>query len=177
MITTTEYTRTIDDLGRIAIPKEFRRELRIREGDELKISHSDGKLIIEKFSPFDVIKHQIKDLLDAATKTYGRCFIVTDRSKVILTTERTQALQDENLHEDLVNLIHQSDYSASILEFTTDGDLYIDESKRQKTNLAFPIRCNGRIFGVLAAVGVSNSEQDYYATKTILRFIEVQLDA
>lgn len=48
----TGIVRRIDDLGRIVVPKEIRRVLRIREGDPLEIfTGKDGEVIIKKYSP------------------------------------------------------------------------------------------------------------------------------
>ena len=48
----TGIVRRIDDLGRIVIPKEIRRTLRIREGDPLEIfTDREGKVILKKYSP------------------------------------------------------------------------------------------------------------------------------
>ena len=46
-------TRRIDELGRIVIPKELRRTLRIKEGDELEILPQGDSLVLRKYSPFD----------------------------------------------------------------------------------------------------------------------------
>ena len=46
----TGIVRRIDDLGRIVIPKEIRRTMRIREGDPLEIyTESNGTVIFKKF--------------------------------------------------------------------------------------------------------------------------------
>ena len=52
----TGIVRRIDDLGRIVIPKEIRRTMRIREGDPLEIYTSpDGEVIFKKYSPIGEI--------------------------------------------------------------------------------------------------------------------------
>ena len=61
----TGIIRRIDDLGRIVIPKELRRELRITEGDPLEIGIEDGKLVLEKYAPAGGYAHDITTLIDA----------------------------------------------------------------------------------------------------------------
>ena len=52
----TGIVRRIDELGRVVIPKEIRRTLRIREGDPLEIfTASDGEVIFKKYSPMGEI--------------------------------------------------------------------------------------------------------------------------
>ena len=47
----TGIIRKIDDLGRVVIPKEIRRTLRIREGDPLEIyTDREGEVILKKYS-------------------------------------------------------------------------------------------------------------------------------
>ena len=50
---TTGIVRRIDDLGRVVIPKEIRRQLRIKEGDSLEIFLEGNKVCFEKYSPID----------------------------------------------------------------------------------------------------------------------------
>lgn len=50
---TTGIVRRIDDLGRVVIPKEIRRQLRIKEGDPLEIFLEGNKVCFEKYSPID----------------------------------------------------------------------------------------------------------------------------
>ena len=52
-MTATGIVRRIDDLGRIVIPKEIRRTMRIREGDVMEISLEDNRICLEKYSPSD----------------------------------------------------------------------------------------------------------------------------
>lgn len=173
MITTTSYTRTIDDFGRISIPKELRRQLCIREGNELKISIWEDKLVIEKFSPIEILKNQLQDLVNAAANAYGRNFVITDQSKVIVTSEKTQSLLDARISQSLV------DTMVCFHDFLADSSneyIYIDESGTTKTDTALIIRNSGRIYGVVAAIGVSNNDYDYYATKMIRQFVENQLN-
>ena len=51
------FTRRIDDLGRIVIPKELRRTLRIKEGDELEILPDGDKLVLKRYSPFQDMQY------------------------------------------------------------------------------------------------------------------------
>jgi AbrB family looped-hinge helix DNA binding protein len=47
----TGIVRRIDDLGRVVIPKEIRRQMRIREGDPLEIFTENGYVCFRKYSP------------------------------------------------------------------------------------------------------------------------------
>lgn len=58
----TGIIRRIDDLGRVVIPKEIRRELKIREGDPLELFTEGGSVIFKKYSPIPEYKESIVDL-------------------------------------------------------------------------------------------------------------------
>ena len=57
--------RRIDELGRIVVPKEMRRTLRIREGDSLEISSNDNSIILRKYSLVESVDNFITQYVDA----------------------------------------------------------------------------------------------------------------
>jgi len=80
----TGVVRRIDDLGRIVIPKEIRRSLRIREGDSLEI-YTDGSdsIILKKYSHVENINNFIIQYVDAVYSSSKKEIIVTDNERVI----------------------------------------------------------------------------------------------
>ena len=64
-MTPTGIIRRIDDLGRIVIPKDFRRKLGIREGDPFELYYCKNGVAIVKYNPEDSIQHSLEDLRDA----------------------------------------------------------------------------------------------------------------
>ena len=80
----TGVVRRIDDLGRIVIPKEIRRSLRIREGDSLEI-YSEGSegITLRKYSQVESIESFINQYVEAIYSTTKKEIIVTDTEKVI----------------------------------------------------------------------------------------------
>lgn len=80
----TGIVRRIDDLGRVVIPKEIRRTMRIREGDPLEIyTDNDGEVIFKKYSPIGELSAFATQYADVLGKTTGLAVIVTDRDHVI----------------------------------------------------------------------------------------------
>ena len=80
----TGIVRRIDDLGRVVIPKEIRRTLRIREGDPLEIyTDREGEVILKKYSMIGDIGQFAKQYADALSQTTGYLVMVTDRDMVI----------------------------------------------------------------------------------------------
>lgn len=80
----TGIVRRIDDLGRVVIPKEIRRTMRIREGDPLEIyTDRDGEVIFKKYSPIGELSTFAVEYADAVSRTGGFPVLVTDRDAVI----------------------------------------------------------------------------------------------
>lgn len=80
----TGIVRRIDDLGRVVIPKEIRRTLRIREGDPLEIfTSNDGEVIFKKYSPIGELSAFAGQYAEILHKTSSRPVIVCDRDHVV----------------------------------------------------------------------------------------------
>ena len=80
----TGIVRRIDDLGRIVIPKEIRRTMRIREGDPLEIyTDREGEVIFKKYSPIGEMNEFAAKYADALHKTCDLSVAITDRDSII----------------------------------------------------------------------------------------------
>ncbi len=80
----TGIVRRIDDLGRVVVPKEIRRTLRIREGDPLEIfTDREGEIILKKYSPIGELGVFAKQFADSMAQTTGHIVIISDRDQFI----------------------------------------------------------------------------------------------
>lgn len=80
----TGIVRRIDDLGRVVVPKEIRRTLRIREGDPLEIfTDHDGDIILKKYSPIGELGVFAGQYAESLAQTTGNLVCVTDRDHII----------------------------------------------------------------------------------------------
>ena len=79
----TGVVRRIDELGRIVVPKEMRRVLRIREGDSLEISADTDAITLKKYSLVESIDNFITQYVDAVHASSKKEIIVTDMEKVL----------------------------------------------------------------------------------------------
>lgn len=84
MMKATGIVRRIDDLGRVVIPKEIRRTLRIREGDPLEIFvDREGEVILKKYSPINELGDFAKEYGEALFDSLGSPVLICDRDAVI----------------------------------------------------------------------------------------------
>lgn len=95
-MSSTGIVRRIDELGRIVIPKEVRKRLRMDSGDLVDISVDSENVILSKFHPLDQEQQMISTLCDSLKAIYQVDIIVTNLHKVIYTT-----LEDEIVEETL----------------------------------------------------------------------------
>lgn len=80
----TGIVRRIDDLGRVVIPKEIRRTLRIREGDPLEIFvDREGEVILKKYSPIGELGEFAKEYADSLYEATGHIALIADRDAII----------------------------------------------------------------------------------------------
>lgn len=102
----TGIVRRIDDLGRVVIPKEIRRTLRIREGDPLEIFvDRDGEVILKKYSPIGELGDFAKEYADSLYETIGHVALIADRDAIIAVAGGPKK---EYLNKTLGSLIERS---------------------------------------------------------------------
>ncbi len=105
----TGIIRRVDDLGRIVIPKEIRRTLRIREGDPLEIyTEKDGGVIFRKYSPMGDLQDLAAQMCESISASTGRIAAVSDRDAIIaLHGAPRRELMDKPNSEALGRLMDQ----------------------------------------------------------------------
>src|SRR6476620_8740730 len=87
----TGIVRRIDDLGRVVIPKEVRKKLKIREGDPLEIfTEKDGEVILKKYSPMGELNEFSQEYAETLGETLGHGVVVTDLDSIIAVSKLTK---------------------------------------------------------------------------------------
>lgn len=80
----TGIVRRIDDLGRVVIPKEIRRTLRIREGDPLEIfTDREGEIVLKKYSPIGELSQFATQYAEAMAQSTGHIVCIADKDTLI----------------------------------------------------------------------------------------------
>ena len=144
----TGIVRRIDDLGRVVIPKEIRRTMRIREGDPLEIfTASDGEVIFKKYSPIGELSEFAGQYTDVLYRATNLPVVITDRDHVIAVSGFPKRdFMDKHISIELEDLMeNRENYVAS----PETKALYPLADKEKEAGLAFPIIGSGDVAGAV----------------------------
>ena len=148
----TGIVRRIDDLGRVVIPKEIRRTMRIREGDPLEIyTDREGEVIFKKYSPIGELASFAAQYADTLHKVCSLSVVICDRDAVIACSGvPKKEYNDKALSKALEELVEKRglycrrEDGEAIPVLADGGSFYV--------NCAMPIICAGDIVGCVASV-------------------------
>lgn len=147
----TGIVRRIDDLGRVVIPKEIRRTLRIREGDPLEIFvDREGEVILKKYSPIGELGDFAKEYADSLFEATGHIACIGDRDVIIAVAG---ASKKEYLNKPLGPAAEQAMEERRTI-FTSGETLVFkdtegDEKSRVTSQVIAPIIAEGDPIGVV----------------------------
>ena len=145
----TGIVRRIDDLGRIVIPKEIRRTLRIREGDALEIfTDREGEIILKKYSPLGEMGNFADQYAESLAQTLGYLVCITDTDQVIAAAgPGKKEFQEQLITRQLAEVIaRREQFLASSMErkFTV---IVSGQNAELKWQVVSPIICAGDAIG------------------------------
>lgn len=105
----TGIVRRIDDLGRVVIPKEIRRTLRIREGDPLEIfTDREGGVILKKYSPIGELSEFSKGYAESLQQVIGNVVIICDKDSIVsVSGAPKKEYIDKKISEELEKIIEE----------------------------------------------------------------------
>ena len=103
----TGIVRRIDDLGRVVIPKEIRRTLRIRESDPLEIfTDREGEIILKKYSPIGELGNFAKEYAESLAQVAGCMVCICDHDQVIAAAgSGSKEYLGKRIHSELEDVI------------------------------------------------------------------------
>lgn len=154
----TGVTRKIDELGRIVIPKEIRRNLGIRDGESLEIFTDADAIILKKHSEMGKYEDIGQKLCELISSIYKTDIILTDREKVIATSFKVN-LNNKKIEQRLINLIDNREFYASKEEVKLNFET--EEIKGYLTIM--PIIASSDSLGLVIIVNQENENQENLA--------------
>ena len=182
----TGIVRRIDDLGRVVIPKEIRRTMRIREGDPLEIyTDREGEVIFKKYSPIGELANFAGQYAETLHKTCGLSVAICDRDSIIACAGiPKKEYADRALSDALERIID----GRSLYVWNQDNERWpiSDSSSGHYIRCAMPIVSEGDLVGCVISAGENNDLPDAHTVvgdveskliQTAASFLGRQLDS
>lgn len=183
----TGIVRRIDDLGRVVIPKEIRRTLRIREGDPLEIFvDREGEVILKKYSPIAELGDFAKEYAESLNETIGHISMIADRDVIIAVAGGNKR---EFLSKPVGKLLEKSleDRQTIVmnsLEDAVDENVHVIQSDDReytiRSQVIAPIITQGDPIGAVVIVskenGVKLGDMEVKLAETAAGFLAKQME-
>ena len=178
----TGIVRRIDDLGRVVIPKEIRRTMRIREGDPLEIyTDREGEVIFKKYSPVGELSSFASQYAETLNKTCNMAVVITDRDAVIACAGvPKREYNDRKLSKEFEEIMENRTFYNAETSNGADGVNVID-GNGATIRCAMPIIAEGDVAGAVASLSGAETAGDKSVEekliKTAAMFLGKQLEA
>ncbi|MGM1050372.1 transcriptional regulator, AbrB family [Paenibacillus uliginis N3/975] len=176
----TGIVRRIDDLGRVVIPKEIRRTLRIREGDPLEIFvDRDGEVILKKYSPIGELGDFAKEYAESLYEGTGHITIISDRDTFIAVAGGSKK---EYLDKQIGNLLENCMENRKTVLETNKGTYEISKDTPEEFScfVAAPIVTGGDPIGSVLLLNkdesVTMGQMEVKMAETAAAFLGKQME-
>ena len=178
----TGIVRRIDDLGRVVIPKEIRRTLRIREGDPLEIfTDREGGVILKKYSPIGELSDFSKEYAESLNQTLGHIVIIADKDGIIsVSGSSKKEYVDKRISSELEKIIE--DRKTFSLGNTSNQAVALfedEDTSKYSAQVIAPIIAEGDAIGaviVAAKDGATFNELQIKLAETAAAFLGKQME-
>ena len=156
----TGIVRRIDDLGRVVIPKEIRRTLRIRESDPLEIfTNNEGAIILKKYSPIGELGSFAKQYAESLSQVSGHVALIADRDQFIAAAgSNSKQILGKNVSKELEEKMNSRETVCASRGEKSYIGVMDNEVEEYQHEVIIPIITQGDIIG--AVVLLSTNEGD-----------------
>ena len=167
----TYITRRIDELGRLVIPKEIRKNLKIKDNDELEINVVDNKIVLYKYESVNK-DNVISILIDIIKKKLNKNVLFTSRDSIIdYSLISKEIICDTLLSDQIMNIIEKRKM------YINNGVIFINNMEINCSYLINPIIINGDIYGSIIIYGNSEiTSKDEKIIDFVNNFLENYLE-
>ena len=176
----TGIVRRIDDLGRVVIPKEIRRTMRIREGDALEIfTDREGEIILKKYSPIGELGNFAKEYAEALAQTAGHITCIVDKDQIIAVSGGPKKeFMEKHISAEMEKCINER---STVVADKSEGKyvpILDDETETYKYQLINPIICEGDVLGAVVFLSKDKKmgEVENKLAQTAAGFLGKQLE-
>ena len=177
----TGIVRRIDDLGRIVIPKEIRRTMRIREGDPLEIfTNKDGEVIFKKYSPIGELTEHVDAFAQTLSHATGNTIAIVDKDTVVAASgaERRQ-IQDKKIALEIEQMTEAR--SIYVYRIGDERVSVVDGAENCNAGVVSPIIVDGDVLGAVIMLtkqnGAAPSEMDVKLVETTTQLLIREMES
>jgi AbrB family transcriptional regulator (stage V sporulation protein T) len=156
----TGIVRRVDDLGRVVVPKEIRKNLKIREGDPVEIfTDHEGQIILKKYSPIGEMGDFARTYAQAMSQIAGHKVIVTDREKVIAVAGGVQKeYQGKNITHELEEVM-ENRVAVNSAKTKKVVEVVEGEQISGQQQIIYPILSESDVVGTVIIFGKENNQE------------------
>lgn len=176
----TGIVRRIDDLGRVVIPKEIRRTLRIREGDPLEIfTDREGEIILKKYSPIEELGNFAKEYAESLAQSAGHTTCIVDKDQIIAVSGGgKKELLEKHISLDLEKVINERNTHIANRSDSNFVPITDDDIEMYNHELIAPIISEGDVLGavVLLSTDKKMGEVEGKLAQTAAGFLGKQME-
>jgi len=172
----TGVVRKIDSLGRIVIPKEIRKNLGIRDGENLEIFLDDEKIVLSKCSSLNSVEKYANSIVDIIYSVTKKNIIITDVNSVLAVNKEIKNKYDNReLHSNYLHILKRRENYNSTLKSSLSVTA---NDYSEKHYFLMPIVVQGELLGSLFLFSENDtiSESDILIMKFVLKFLEKNLE-
>ena len=172
----TGVLRRVDDLGRIVIPKDIRKTLRIKDGESLEIFLNSDNIVLKKYSPLEGLQNFYKTYTESVYSEIGNNVIVVDRDRIVaISGDLKKKYLDKPISSKIDKIIQNrvvvSSKNLTNIELISDYDM-------KASYVIAPIITNGDAIGAFIIMSNSGPIDDFIiktgaiAAKILGKYIE-----
>ncbi|MGL5245296.1 MAG: stage V sporulation protein T [Sarcina sp.] len=178
----TGIVRRIDDLGRVVIPKEIRRTLRIREGDPLEIfTDREGGVILKKYSPIGELTDFSKEYAESLQQSIGHIVLISDNDAFIsVSGSPKKDFIEKKISDELEKIMENRKAIVLGAEGNKVIPLYTeDDQNKYSCQVIAPIIAEGDAIGsviILSKEGVVFGDLEKKLVETAAAFLGKQME-
>jgi len=180
----TGVVRRIDDLGRVVIPKEIRKTLRIKEGDPLEIfTDKEGEVILKKYSPIGELSEFATEYAETLAKTTGHIACITDKDTVIAVSGGSKKeFLEQNISNELERILEDKERYTSKENNDIAVPITRNDNKERRFNsqVVYPIISDGDVIGSVILLskepGTKMSEVEQKVVQSAASFLGSQME-
>jgi len=171
---TTGMIRRVDSLGRIVIPKEIRKVLKIKENEQVEINIEGEEIILNRYSELNSLDESLKNLINIISDIYKIDILITNLNNFNVTTKNYIYLENKELSPYLANILN--DRQNIVEKNKINISLNSNEKDIESSYLIRNIIINGDVIGLIIILSDNIENVDFNIVELINKYLIKELE-